>query len=399
MGRPLRIGLVSPRFEPVTAVGAEVQIRQLAQRLSARGHGVEVLTTCVRDPLTWKNHYHPGRVEEEGYAVTRFPADPHRVSRRFLEADRRIRRGETVSRGEEDHWAAGLGASAALVKHLGVEGEKIDVFIFSPLVCGTTFFGLPSVAPRSLLIPALPDAPEARLEIVRERLRLAPLLLAGSETERDLLLSAADLEPDRVATCAAGVDPMAEYHPRGFRQRHGIEVPFLFYTGRRSRRRGVDRLIEYASSAARNGGIDLRLVLAGEETIAIPEHARDYVLDLHFLGEQDKADGLAAALATCQPSPTEALALAPMESWLAGRPVLADARGAVTAARCRLSGGGLWYRDAFEFEEAVRLLLEDEDRAAAMGRRGRDFVLEKWSWERALGVIEEACAGLAGGRP
>jgi len=398
MSRPLRIGLVSPRFEPVTAVGAEVQIRQLARRLSARGHEVEVLTTCVRDPLTWKNHYHPGRVEDEGFTVTRFPADPHRVSRRFLEADRKIRRGESVSRGQEEDWAAGLGSSSALVKHLGGAGGKIDVFIFSPLLCGTTFFGLPAVVSRSLLIPALADSPEARLEIAGERLRLAPLLLAGSEPERDLLLSTAGVVPDRIATCAAAVDPVAEYHPRGFRQRHGLEVPFLFYAGRRSPRKGVDRLVEYAASAARNGGIDLRLVLAGEETMAIPEHARDFVLDLHFLGEQDKADGLAAALASCQPSPAEALALAPMESWLAGRPVLADARGAVTSERCRLSGGGLWYRDCLEFEEAVRLLLEDEARAAAMGRRGRDFVLQRWSWEKALDVIERACADLAGGK-
>jgi len=33
-----------------------------------------------------------------------------------------------------------------------------------------------------------------------------------------------------------------------------------------------------------------------------------------------------------------------------------------------------------------------------MGRRGRDFVLQRWSWEKALDIIERACADLAGGK-
>ena len=393
----LRIALVSPRFEPVTAVGAEERISRLAAGLSARGHGVEVLTTCVRDPLTWKNHYQPGRSDEGSFAVSRFPVDPRRVSRRFLQAAARIGRGTAVDREEEDAWAAGLGFSSALVKYLADEGGDIDAFVFAPLLCGTTFGGLRSVASRSLLIPALPDGPETRLAVVRETLAAAGAILAGSGTERDLIADLARLPGERIIVGASGVDPVAQYDPEGFRRRHGIEVPFLITTGRRTKEKGVPRLVEYAASAFRNGGIDFRLVLTGEETIPLPERAADCVLDLHFLGEQDRADGLAAALAFCQPSAAEALALSPLESWLAGRPVMTDARGAVTRERCGRSGGGLWYGDALEFEETVKILLEDEGRAAAMGMKGRDFVLSSWPWQRTLKAVEEACLSLAGG--
>jgi len=232
---------------------------------------------------------------------------------------------------------------------------------------------------------------------VKESLTAAGAILAGSGTERDLIASAAGLPVERIPVGASGVTPVAEYDPEGFRRRHGIEVPFLIYTGRRTREKGVHRLVEYAVSAFRNGGIDFRLVLTGEETLPLPDGAADCVLDLHFLGEQDRADGLAAALAFCQPSAVEALALSPLESWLAGRPVVTDARGAVTRERCGCSGGGLWYNDALEFEETVRLLLEDEERAAAMGMKGRDFVLSSWPWEKTLNAVEEACASLAGG--
>jgi len=393
----LRIALVSPRFEPVTAVGAEERISRLAAGLSARGHGVEVLTTCVRDPLTWKNHYQPGRSEEGPCPVSRFPVDPRRVNRHFLQAAARIGRGRAVGREEEEVWAAGLGFSSALVKHLGDNGSRFDAFVFAPLVCGTTLGGMASVASRSLLLPALPDGPQARLGIVGENLAAAGTILAGSDTERDLIVSAAGVPDGRILVAAAGVEPMAAYDPAGFRRRHGIEVPFLITTGRRTREKGVPRLVEYAASAFHNGGIDFRLVLTGEETIPLPERAADCVLDLHFLGEQDRADGLAAALAFCQPSAAEGLALSPLESWLAGRPVITDGGGAVTRERCGSSGGGLWYDGALEFEETVRFLLEDGERAAAMGRRGRDFVLSRWPWEKTLQAVEEACASLAGG--
>jgi glycosyltransferase involved in cell wall biosynthesis len=393
----LRIALVSPRFDPITAVGAEERIRRLAAGLAARGHGVELLTTCVRDPMTWKNHYQPGRIEESPFAVSRFPVDPRRVSRRFLEAAARIGRGTAVGREEEEAWAAGLGFSSALAHYLADSGSRFDAFVFAPLVCGTTFGGLASVASRSLLLPALPDGPAARLGIVRENLAAAGAILAGSGAERDLIASTADIPVESIPVGASGVAPAAQYDPEGFRRRHGIEVPFLIYTGRRSREKGVHRLMEYAFSAFRNGGIDFRLVLTGEEALPLPDGAGDCILDLHFLGEQDRADGLAAALAFCQPSAAEGLALSPLESWLAGRPVVTDAVGAVTRARCADSGGGLWYDGALEFEETVRLLLEDGERAAAMGSRGRDFVLSRWPWERTLEAVEEACASLAGG--
>ena len=165
------------------------------------------------------------------------------------------------------------------------------------------------------------------------------------------------------------------------------------YSGRRVPAKGVDRLLEYAAALVGDGGLDIRLVLTGAELIDIPGKARNHVLDLHTISGQDKADGMAAALAFCQPAAAEGLALAPMEAWLAGRPVLAEEQGAVTGSRCLASGGGLRYRDYFEFEEAVRLLVERGDLAADMGRKGKAYVEETWSWERAIAGIEEACAG------
>jgi glycosyltransferase involved in cell wall biosynthesis len=397
MTRSLRLALVSPRFEPVTAVGAEVQIAKLARLMAGRGHRVEVLTTCVRDGMTGKNHYHPGRTREGPFTLRRFPADPRPLSRRRLEIERRIGRGEPVTREEQETWMRGVGFSSELRDHVARSAGDTDAFIFAPALSGTTWSGLEAAAERSLLLTALPDGPEARLETVKELLGRTPVLLAGSVTERDLL-QAAGLPPERVIIAAAACETAPEYDPGRFRRRHGLEVPFLLYAGRRTPGKGVDRLIEYVTVLVRSGGLDLRLVLTGSEKINIPPEARDLVLDLNFIEEQDKADGMAACLAFCQPSRGEGLGIAPLEAWLAGRPVLAETGGGVTRERCRASGGGLWYGNCFEFGESVRLLMKNEDLAGAMGEGGRAFVRRHHSWEDAVERIERACAGLASGK-
>jgi glycosyltransferase involved in cell wall biosynthesis len=394
MSGSLDLRLVTPRLEPVTDCGVEVQIEEIARRLAERGHRVEILTTCVRDDVTWKNHYSPGATAVRGMAVRRFPVDPRLITRQSIESGWRIARGEKLAPVEEEAWLRSLGFSSALRDHVARERGHADAFIFAPALAGTTLAGLPAAAGRrTLLLASLRDRPAARLGVTADLLRSASTLLAGSERERALIGTLSGVSSDRILLLGAAVAPAPEYQPERFRQRHGLEVPFLMFSGRRVPAKGVDRLLEYAAALVSDGGLDIRLVLTGAELIDIPGRVRNHVLDLHTISGQDKADGMAAALAFCQPATAEGLALAPMESWLAGRPVLAEERGAVTAERCRASGGGLRYRDAFEFEEAVRLLIEREDLAAEMGRRGKKYVEDRWSWERVITAVEEACGG------
>jgi glycosyltransferase involved in cell wall biosynthesis len=393
----LRIGIVTPRLEPVTAVGAEVQAAGYASRLAARGHLVEILTTCARDLLTWKNHYAPGCYEADrtaGVPVRRFAVDSRRLRRRRVETEWRIARGETPSQEEQVDWLHGLGRSRDLIDYLDGEGSRYDAFLVTPAVSGITCAIPEAVLARSFLLAALPGGPRGRLPVLRGRYAGAAGVLAGSVPERARIEQHLGIPPERILAAAA---PVAEGERDGeaFRRRHGLEVPFLFCVGRRSRDKGTDRLVEYTRLFIRREGVDLRLVLAGENEAVIPPDCRDFVIDLHFIADRDRDDGCAAALACCQPGRDEALALAPMEGWLAGRPVLADAGGDVTASRCRDGGGGITYGDYPEFAEAVTLLLNEPEAALDLGRRGREFVRRMWAWERCLAEVEDACRAVA----
>lgn len=68
----MRVAFVVPRYGDGIGGGAETLTRGLAERLAATGTAVEVLTTCARDHLTWKNVLPPGVSPEHGLTVRRF---------------------------------------------------------------------------------------------------------------------------------------------------------------------------------------------------------------------------------------------------------------------------------------------------------------------------------------
>ena len=78
----MRLAFVVQRYGLEINGGAEMQCRQLAERMS--GHmQVEVLTTCAEDHYTWRNVYPAGRETINGVPVRRFPVDRERKMPEF----------------------------------------------------------------------------------------------------------------------------------------------------------------------------------------------------------------------------------------------------------------------------------------------------------------------------
>jgi glycosyltransferase involved in cell wall biosynthesis len=129
---------------------------------------------------------------------------------------------------------------------------------------------------------------------------------------------------------------------------------------------------------------DLQLVLLGDGAIKIPSEHRNDVRDLGFVPAQDKRNGLAAALALCQPSVNESFSLALMESWLLRTPVLVHESCAVTREHCLASSGGLYFTSFEEFSGCLEYFLEHDDARTRMGWNGRAYVLANYTWSRVV---------------
>jgi len=392
----LGLALVSPRYAAGAAGGAENLIQQWAEKLAARGHRVEVLTTCAKSHFTWENHFPAGPGMVGGVKVIRFPVND-RDTVIHQEVQDKIARAEELTLAEEEAWLDNGVTSDSLIRHLESNASRFDAVIFAPYLFGLTYRGVLAVPEKAVLVPCLHNEPFAYLEATRRIFSAARAVFFNTPGERDLARSIFPLEEERSRIVGMGVEPPGEIVPRKFTKKFRIRRPFILYAGRREEGKNTPLLIEYFRllQSLHNPGPELDLVLAGSGPVSVPGRGRRFVVDVGYLTEEQKWNAYGAAWAFCQPSINESFSIVLLESWLAGKPALVNERCPVTLSHCRLSGGGLWFRDYYEFEECVLHLLEKPDLAAALGAAGRDYVLKNYSWSTVIEKLETALRQLA----
>ena len=373
-----RLAFVVPRYGPDVVGGAETLVRGLAEHLALSGVAVEVLTTCARDHLTWKNVWPAGTSRERGVVVRRFPVRL-RDTRRHGWLQQRILRGSRLRPEEETRWAEESVTSAALFDHLTQRGAEYDLVCFAPYLFGTTLRGVPLVPGRAVLIPCLHDEPFAHLGIVRDAFRACRGFIFNSEPEAALADKLYGVGDRPAGVVGLGFDPAPPADPDTFRRRHGLAGPLLVYLGRKETGKNVPLLIHYALRYRAVRRSDLTLVLVGDGPITVAPNTSG-VRDLGYLDPAAKAAACAAATVVCQPSVNESFSIVLMEAWLAETPVLVHARCPVTTHHVFQAGGGLAFEGFYEFVEALDLLLEDRERRRQMGRQGRAYVEAVYSW-------------------
>jgi glycosyltransferase involved in cell wall biosynthesis len=108
------------------------------------------------------------------------------------------------------------------------------------------------------------------------------------------------------------------------------------------------------------------------------------------IGEQEKWDGLAGALAAVVPSAKESLSLLALEAFSVGTPLLGNAASAVVRGHLERSRAGLPFRDAESFVEAVvRVRAERPAQARAARRYAGDY-----GWTRVVDAYREEMAAM-----
>jgi glycosyltransferase involved in cell wall biosynthesis len=379
--RRLRLALVVQRYGPEIDGGAEYECRKVAEALLPH-HDIEVLTTCARDYLTWRNVYAPGVTTINGVRVRRFPVDrPRRVRAFGRFADRLYATAHTFF--DEAEWVRRQGPLAlSLVDWIRTHADDHDGFLFYTYLYLPTTLGLPLVADKAILVPTAHDERPIRLDLFRGLFRIPRALVFQVEEEQAFVEARFHTGHLPSAVIGAGVEPPPDPRPDRFRRQTGIAGPFLLYVGRVDVEKGCRQLVEaFLAWRARGTSEPLPLVLMGTVAMKLPRHPD--VLALGFRPEGEKWDALAAATTLVMPSPHESFSFVLLEAWSQGTPVLVTARSTVLRGHVERSGGGLLYdRAAGDFAAGLEALRDDETLRKSLGERGRAYVDARYRWPR-----------------
>jgi glycosyltransferase involved in cell wall biosynthesis len=444
----MRIALIVQRYGAEVLGGSEYLCRVIAERLASR-HQVEVLTTCARDYITWKNESPEGPDRIRGVTVRRFANARTRDLAAFNKYSDWIY-SNPHTRDDEMEWLRQQGPwCPALIDYLQRQHHQFDVLVFFTYLYAPTVLGLRIDPSKSILVPTAHDEPAIRLGIFKEVFGAPAGLAYNTEAERRFVhetfaLRAIDeevigigVEPPETTDSAttdstdyttpdladfdttdpadqkasrlldiddttippgANIDsPTFRSHQatRGerFRRRHRLHGPFALYGGRIDPGKGCEELIEYFSSYVA-GGNEGSLVLMGVKLMALPEEP--WVRFAGQLSEQERFAALEAATVVVVPSPYESLSILALEAFAVGTPVLVNARSEVLVEHCRRSNAGLYYADRDEFVECLKLMMTNDRLRRALGRNGKEYVRRNYRWDLVISKYERLFNKLRG---
>jgi glycosyltransferase involved in cell wall biosynthesis len=426
----VKLAFIVQRYGPEILGGAEYLCRLTAERMAQR-HDVEVLTTCARDYVTWKNEYPEGSDRVRGVTVRRFASTEARDIQAFNQYSDWIYHNSHTP-DDEMRWLRMQGPwCPALQAHLERHHESYDVLVFVTYLYAPTVLGLRVAPERSILLPTAHDEPAIHLGIFKEMFSLPTGIAFLTDVERRFVTTHFPVRPITEETVGCGVDlpggdgrdrpqeaaiegPLDEpdltarrfddHQPlpdhiteRGatFRRRHRLHGDVVLYGGRIDPGKGCEELIEYFSAYVAGGG-DATLALMGVKLMKLPDEP--YIRFAGLLSERERLHALEAATVVVVPSPYESLSLLALEAFAVGTPVLANARSDVLVEHCVQSNAGLYYADGDEFVEALRLLLSDVRLRTAMGRNGREYVKRNYRWDVVLSKYDRMIAKVRNSR-
>ena len=382
----MKLAFVVQRYGTGIAGGSEMHCRQLAERLVSR-HDITVLTTCARDYVTWENVHPPGVSTENGVRVHRFPVARPRNLKAFADLSDEVFDDLGSSPEREDAWFRANGPDApALLEHLRAHGAEYDLVLFWAFRYAPSYFGLPLVADRAVLVPTAEEDPAVDLDVLPDFFARPAGYLFLTPEEEALVSTRAGrpLHPSRVI--GIGLEPERDPHPsRGGIDRLELPRDFVLYLGRVDRNKGCATLLEYFQEYIEAGG-ETTLVLAGPSTLMIPSHPR--IRALGYVDDAVRQALLSHARALIVPSPYESLSIVLLEAWNHAVPALVNAHCKVLQGQVRRASGGLYSRSSREFQEALSWLLSNEAGSRELGEQGRAYVEREYRWPTVLERVE-----------
>jgi glycosyltransferase involved in cell wall biosynthesis len=373
----MKLAIVVQRYGADINGGAEQHARYIAERLS-RHASVEVVTTCARDYVTWKNELPAGTETVNGISVRRFPVSHERQPNDFGRRSQRVFE-KVHSIADELGWLESEGpASPELVNYVEKSSKDLDFVVLFSYRYYHSWHLARRLPEKAVIVPTAERDATIGLSIFGSIFRGVRALMYNSPEERAMIQAATGNSSVPGVVVGVGSDVPDRSDPERFRRKFKLRRPFAIYIGRIDENKGCGELFSHFQRYANAFPRGMDLVLIGSAVMNVPKHPR--IHHLGFLDDQDKFDALAASDLLIMPSYFESLSMVALEAWALGKPVLANAKCDVLKGQCIRSNAGLFYENYEEFVEALYSLESNGPLNARLGRNGKDFFKRHYAW-------------------
>lgn len=373
-----KIAIINQRYGIEVNGGSELYSRQIAERLAEK-YDVEVLTSCAIDYEKWTNYYQEGEEIINNVTVRRFRTKHERIPKEFSLLDREMHIHVNIPEKKSEHWIDAMGPYCpALIQYIKEHREEYRVFIVVTYLYYTAVRSMPEVADKAIFIPTAHKEPYIDFKIYKKIFEMPKAYIFLTDEEHALVSSKFRIQDKPYDVMGVGVDVPEHVSSEAFKEKYGLDN-YLIYVGRIDLGKDCPRMFEYFIEYKKRNSGSLKLVLMGKAVIDIPKHPD--IINLGFVSDEDKFNGIKGAKALVLPSKYESLSISVLEAMSLSVPVIVNGRCEVLRGHCIKSNGGLYYKNFFEFEGAVNYLLSHNEEYQVMQENAVQYVDQYFNWK------------------
>lgn len=372
-----KICLVVQRYGLEINGGAEQHCRMLAERMLPF-YDVEVLTTKAVDYMTWADEYTEDLEVLNGVKVRRFSVVKTRDKETFDEVNYRFH-NNMLKRSEEQEWMDKQGPYVPnMISYIREHKNDYEAFLFFTYLYYPTAMGIKEVYDKAIVFSLAHDEPYLQMKIFDDVFLKPRAFFFNTEEERRLVRRKYRNYSVPYMIGGVGVDIPEHVDGEAFKKKYGLDN-YIVYVGRIDEGKNCSEMFEYFERYKKSHPGDVKLVLMGKAVIPVPK--RKDIVELGFVSDEDKFNGMAGAEFLLLPSKFESLSMVVLESFGVKTPVLVNGECEVLKAHCRKSHGGYYYTSYNDFEIKVGKLLSDNDLRRKMGQRGAIYLKKNYQWD------------------
>ncbi|HEX8680912.1 MAG TPA: glycosyltransferase family 4 protein [Ardenticatenaceae bacterium] len=220
----------------------------------------------------------------------------------------------------------------------------------------------------------------------------ADALIALTNVEKETLVGLG-VQPERIYITGMGPVVMPDANGAERRRSYNLgDAPVILFLAQKYRYKGVSALLE-AANLVWSRFPDARFVFVGPPTrysrrlFAPLDEPR--IIELGSVSLQEKSEWLAACTLLCVPSHQESFGGVYTEAWMMGKPVIGGDIPAIREVIAEGEDGYVVSQHPASIAEKICYLLDHPALAAQMGARGRQKVLECYTWDKLARKTKE----------